>query len=238
PGRYVPGSPEIARETCPVSFWMESSDLRFNRKRISQLTRFLVNRETKKRLRVYYGRETQVGFCLSFRTRRIPRESKELPMGIFSRLSDLIVANINALLDKAENPERMLAQIIREMEEGLGRARQQAATAIALDRRLKRELQQHQQEAFNWKEPPRLALASNREDLVRQALARKIEHDDLAHGLLTQYSSAQETSSQVRAALRALELRLAEARRKQKTLLARHRAAKIQLEVQRAAVTV
>jgi phage shock protein A len=159
-------------------------------------------------------------------------------MGIFSRLSDLIVANINALLDKAENPERMLAQIIREMEEGLGTARQQAATAIALDRRLTRELHQHQHEAMHWKEQARLALGSNREDLARQALARKIEHDDLVRGLLTQCSSAQETSSQVRAALRALELRLAEARRKQKTLLARHRAAKIRLEVQRTAVSV
>jgi phage shock protein A len=159
-------------------------------------------------------------------------------MGIFSRLSDLIVANINALLDKAENPERMLAQIVREMEEGLGTARQQAATAIALDRRLTRELHQHQHEAMHWKEQARLALASNREDLARQALARKIEQDDLVRGLSAQSSSAQETSSQVRAALRALELRLAEARRKQKTLLARHRAAKIRLEVQRAAVSV
>lgn len=159
-------------------------------------------------------------------------------MGIFARLSDLIVANINALLDKAENPERMLAQIIREMEEGLGTARQQAATAIALDRRLTREWNQHQHESEHWKEQARLALSAKREDLARQALARKIEHDDLARGLSSQCSSAQETSSQVRAALRALELRLAEARRKQKTLLARHRAAKIRLEVQRAAVAI
>jgi phage shock protein A len=159
-------------------------------------------------------------------------------MGIFSRLSDLIVANVNALLDKAENPERMLAQIIREMEEGLGTARQQAATAIALERRLTRELQHHQNESGHWKEQARLALTSNREDLARQALARKIEHDDLARGLSSQCSGAQETSSHVRAALRALELRLAEARRKQRTLLARHRAAKIRLEVQRAAVSV
>jgi phage shock protein A len=154
-------------------------------------------------------------------------------MGIFARLSDIISANVNALLDKAEEPERMLAQIIREMEDGLASARQQGATAIAAERRLGRELEQSRTAAEHWKEQARLALTSGREDLARQALARKIDHDDLARALEPQWAAAHATSAEVKSALHALAARLAEARRKQRTLVARHRAATIRVEVQR-----
>lgn len=155
-------------------------------------------------------------------------------MGLFARLSDLISANLNSLLDAAEDPERMLAQVIREMEESLADARQQGASAIAAERRLGRELEQNRTAAAHWKEQARLALTSHREDLARVALARKLEHDDLVRALDTQWAAARRTSTDVKAALRALEARLAEARRKQRTLIARHRAAAIRLEVQRA----
>jgi phage shock protein A len=154
-------------------------------------------------------------------------------MRIFTRLSGIITANLNALLDSAENPERMLAQVIRDMESGLVLARQQGATAIAAERRLGRELEQSRNLGRHWHEQARRALASGREDLARLALARKIEQDDLAHALEPQWAAAQSISAEVKSALHALAVRLAEARRKQRTLIARHRAAKIRLEMRR-----
>jgi phage shock protein A len=155
-------------------------------------------------------------------------------MGIFARLSDLITANVNALLDQVEDPERMLAQALREMEQALALARRHAAAAIAAERRLGRELAQNRARAAHWREQARAALAAGREDLARRALACMVEHDDLARALEGQHTAAVETSAEVRGALRALEARLAEARHKQRALVARHRAARVRDEVRRA----
>jgi phage shock protein A len=152
-------------------------------------------------------------------------------MGIFSRLSDIFVANLHALLDRAEDPERMIAQIIREMEDGLARARRYAASAIAAERHVARELERNIAEAQQWQSRARQALVAGREDLARRALRRKHEHDELILRLRAQREAAWETSEEVRTALRALEARLAEARRKQAALVARHQAAKARREL-------
>jgi phage shock protein A len=149
-------------------------------------------------------------------------------MGIFARLSDIITSNINALLDRAENPEWMIAQIIREMEEGLASAKRYAA-----ERRIGRELEQNRLQAEHWKSKARQALTAEREDLARRALVRKMEHEDLVRSLESQHAQALQTCQNVRSALHALEARLAEARRKQRTLLARHRAAQARVELHR-----
>ncbi len=154
-------------------------------------------------------------------------------MNLFTRISDIITANVNALLDKAENPEALIAQVVREMESGLERARRYGATAIAAERRLARELERHREQAVSWKEKARRALASGREDLARQALLHKVENEELVRALLTQHARAQETSATVRSALTALEARLAEARRKQRSLIARHRAVRARDQVRR-----
>src|SRR5438270_172646 len=143
-------------------------------------------------------------------------------MGVFSRLSDIITANVHALLDRAEHPERMLAQVIREMEASLARARHYAAAAIAAERHLARELERHRAEARHWREHARQALTAGREDLARRALLRKAEHDNLIRELEPQLAAARQTGDNVRTALRALEARLAEARRRQGAILARH----------------
>src|SRR5262249_34699519 len=158
-------------------------------------------------------------------------------MGVFSRVSDLIAANLNALLDRAEDPEKMLTQLIRDMEQGLVSARQRGARAIAAERRLERELEQNRQQGQYWKEQARRLLADGRESLARRALARKIEHDDLVRALGPQQTAARQSSIEIKTALRALEARLAEARRKQRFLLAQHHAIRVQHEVQRAGRT-
>jgi phage shock protein A len=154
-------------------------------------------------------------------------------MCFLCRISDLISSNLHSLLDRLENPELMIAQVIRELEEGLAVARRYAAGAIAAERRLARELEQNRAESARWKQRAREALAAGREDLARQALVRKKEHDDLARGLEAHYAAALEASATIRDSLRALEARLAEARRKQRTIVARHRAAQARLELQR-----
>jgi phage shock protein A len=155
-------------------------------------------------------------------------------MGVFGRLSDLIAANLNALLDRAENPEVMLAQIIRELESGRAAAREHAATTIAAERRLGRELEQMRAQAARWKEEARTALAAGREDLARRALVRKREVETLLGGHEDQYTAAREAADAVRATLRAFETRLTEARRKQRSLVARHRACQARLRLDRA----
>jgi phage shock protein A len=154
-------------------------------------------------------------------------------MSVFARVSDIITANLNSLLDRAENPEAMLAQVLREMADGLTRARRYAAVAIAAERRLRRERDDNRLHVEHWKARAAEALAANREDLARRALARKQEHDALARSLDERLAEAAQTAESARTALRALESRLAEARQKQRTLLARHRTAQLRVEVHR-----
>jgi phage shock protein A len=153
-------------------------------------------------------------------------------MGFFARLSNLISANLNAMLDAAEDPATMLAQVIREMESSLATARRHGAKAIAAERRLERELEQNRADAASWQTQAALAIRNGREDLARLALARKIEHDDLVNALAPQLAAAQRTSAQVKTALRAIDARLAEARRKERILLAEHHAVQVRRDVE------
>lgn len=154
-------------------------------------------------------------------------------MGIFSRIFDIFTANLNALLDRAENPEVMLDQMIREMEDSLARARRNAAVAIAAESRLRRDRDDHRGHVEQWTARAREALAAGREELARRALARKQEHDVLARRLDEEFAEALQAAQSARTALQALEARLAEARAKQRVLLARHRTAQVRIEVYR-----
>jgi phage shock protein A len=156
-------------------------------------------------------------------------------MGIFTRISELVSANLHALLDSVEDPEKMLAQVVREMEDGLAAARRQAARAIAAERRLERELNQQRVAAEHWTDQAGKALQNGREDLARQALARKLEHVALAAEIEGQHHAAKATSREVRSALQVLEGRLGRVRRKLRLLLAQHSAAKVRREVSRLA---
>jgi phage shock protein A len=146
-------------------------------------------------------------------------------MGVVTRVSDLVVTNVNALLDRIENPEHMMAQLVRDMENGLDEARRHAAAVIANQRSVERERDSHRSQANWWKEQAREALGSGREDLARRALVRKQEHDQLGRELDVRCVEAGQNSESVRAALLALDSGLAEARRKQRELIARQRAA-------------
>lgn len=144
---------------------------------------------------------------------------------IFVRISDVVSANINDLIDKVEDPERMIKQIIREMEENISRAKESVVNAIASEKQLKRELDHHRGEAVRWQGKAEKALRAEKEDLARKALERKKEHVRIVEDLEKSWTRASETSSRLKEQLRGMENKLAEARRKQGTLVARKRSA-------------
>lgn len=144
---------------------------------------------------------------------------------IFVRISDVVSANINDLIDKVEDPERMIKQIIREMEENISRAKESVVAAIASEKQLKRELDHHRGETEKWHKKAETALRADREDLAKDALGRKKEHERIASDLESSWTKSNETSRRLKEQLRNMENKLAEARRKQGTLVARSRSA-------------
>lgn len=144
---------------------------------------------------------------------------------LFSRLNDILNANINDLLDKIEDPERMIKQAIREMEENIAQAKEGVISAIASEKQLSKELESQRRQAQQWLDKAQSALQSEREDLAREALARKKEIDAIIKNLEPAWESAKATSDRLRGQLRQLENKLEEAKRKRSTLIARQRAA-------------
>jgi phage shock protein A len=144
---------------------------------------------------------------------------------IFKRLSDVITANINDLIDRVEDPERMIKQIIREMEENISRSKEGVIDAITSEKQLQKDLDHHRRQSEEWAGKAEDALKAGKEDLARAALTRKKEHDNLSKALEPAWASAQNTSERLKSQLQALEAKLEEARRKRSTLVARQRAA-------------
>ncbi|MDH3974851.1 MAG: PspA/IM30 family protein [Deltaproteobacteria bacterium] len=144
---------------------------------------------------------------------------------IFVRISDVVSANINDLIDKVEDPERMIRQIIREMEENIMGAKESIVEAIAGEKQLAREVEHHRKQLANWQSKAEAALRAGKEELAREALSRKQDHERIANEVESSWKKAKETSRKLKNQLRAMEDKLAEARRKRGTLVARQRAA-------------
>lgn len=153
-------------------------------------------------------------------------------MGIFKRLSDIIKANINDLLNRAEDPEKMLNQMLIEMREQLADAKRQVATAIADEKKLKRQLDQQQQQAQEWEQRAMAALQAGKEDLAKQALARRNEANDLAQQFQEQWQKQSEAVEALKTALRGLNAKIEEAKRKKDILIARKKRAEAQKQIQ------
>ena len=144
---------------------------------------------------------------------------------IFRRINDIINSNINDLLDRIEDPERMIKQIIREMEENINQSREGVINAIASEKQLLHELENHRQQAENWRGKAETALEAGKEDLCRTALLRKKEIERIINNLEPAWETAKATSERLKTQLRKLEDKLEEAKRKRSTLIARQRAA-------------
>ena len=144
---------------------------------------------------------------------------------LFKRISDVLTANLNDLVDRVEDPERMIKQLIREMEENVISAREGVIDALASEKQLAKELDSQRRQAEDWYNRARRALETGNEMLAREALLRKKEHDGTVASLQASWESARRTSERLKAQLRALETKLEEARLKKSSLVARQRAA-------------
>lgn len=152
---------------------------------------------------------------------------------LFKRISDVLTANLNDLVDRVEDPERMIKQLIREMEENVNSAREGVIDALASEKQLARELDSQRRQSDEWYNRARRAMENGNETLAREALLRKKEHDDLAGNLQGSWQSAKRTSERLKAQLRALEGKLEEARLKKSSLVARQRAAQAREQMDR-----
>lgn len=147
-------------------------------------------------------------------------------MSIFGRLADVVKANINDLLDKAEDPEKMLKQMVIEMEEAVNKATTAVGSAIANQKRLEKQHKENAKQAEEWQAKAIKAVNAGRDDLATQALAKKTSYASAAASLEPTLMEATKTAEQMKSQLQQLKSKLDEARVRQNTLIARHQAAK------------
>ncbi len=155
-------------------------------------------------------------------------------MGIFSRLADIMKANINDILDKAEDPEKMIKQMVIEMEEAVNKATTAVGSAIANQKRLERQYAENKKQADEWQNKAIQAVNAGRDDLAGQALAKKTSFLNAATSLEPTMAEATKTAEQMKSQLMQLKAKLDEARVRQNTLIARHQAAKAKKEISKA----
>lgn len=152
-------------------------------------------------------------------------------MGIFSRIQDIFKSNVNDALDKAEDPEKMLKQMVLEMEEAVNKTTLSVAQAIANEKNLQRKLEKARKDAFEWQEKAKQALQAGREDLAKAALEKKAIAEKNVSDLGPISTQATDTANKLRTQLNSLKSKLDEARSRQSTLVARSQAAKAQKQI-------
>jgi len=153
-------------------------------------------------------------------------------MGIFDRLSTLIRSNINDLISRAENPEKMLNQLIVDMRSQLAKAKQQVASAIADEKRLASQVDSEKKLAEDWERRAVLAVQEGRDDLAKQALLRHNEH---AHNTVQMHETwvrHREETEKLKLSLRQLNDKIEEAKRKKNILIARQKRAEAHKRIQ------
>jgi phage shock protein A len=148
-------------------------------------------------------------------------------MALLERVSTLLRANLNDLVEKAEDPERMLKQIVLDMENQLLQVKTQVAIAIADQHLLQKKHTEQEQFAADWKRKAELAVQKGHDDLARGALERVLSHEQLAIGFSTQAEDQKHEADNLRQALQKLERKLGETRAHCEMLVAEHRRAKI-----------
>ncbi len=154
-------------------------------------------------------------------------------MGIFSRMSDIINSNINALLDSAEDPEKMIRLIIQEMEDTLVEVRSSSARVLADRKTAERKRGQIALEAADWEEKAKLAISKGREDLARAALQEKRIIEQELESVGAELTATDDHIDQLNEEISQLQQKLSDAKAKQKALLMRSKTVESRMAVKR-----
>jgi phage shock protein A len=143
-------------------------------------------------------------------------------MGVFSRVRDIIGANLNAMLDKAEDPEKLIKMMIREMEDTLVEIKASCAGAMATKKKIQREIEEVEGRIAQWNDRAKLAVEKGREDLAREALLERRRYTERRETLEAELDEAAALVNQYKEEIVQLEEKLSSAREKQRILVQRH----------------
>lgn len=154
-------------------------------------------------------------------------------MGVFSRFTDIINSNINSLLDKAEDPEKMVRLIIQEMEDTLVEVRSSSAKTLADKKELSRQIARYQKDAEQWQEKAELALSKGREDLARAALVEKKKCSESAEAMEDELTHVDDHIAKLQDEITQLQDKLADAKARQKAIIMREKTVSSRLKVKR-----
>jgi phage shock protein A len=154
-------------------------------------------------------------------------------MGIFSRFTDIVNSNINSILDKAEDPEKMVRLIIQEMDDTLVEVRSASAKTLASKKEISSQIGKMQNEAKDWKAKAELAISKDREDLARAALLEKKKCDEHASALSSELKVIDEQITKLQSEVGQLQDKLADAKTRQKAILLRQKTVSSRLEVKK-----
>ena len=152
-------------------------------------------------------------------------------MSIFTKLSTVIKSNINDLISRSENPEKMLNQIILDMRDQLAKAKREVAVAIADERKLRASLDAEVKEVRQWEHRAVLAVKEGRDDMAKQALVRQQEHKERASTLDETWRTQAAEMEKLKGSLRQLNDKIEEAKRKRNLLVAKQRRAQAQRRI-------
>jgi phage shock protein A len=153
-------------------------------------------------------------------------------MGIFQRIGTLIKSNINDLISKAEDPEKMLSQVLVDMKNQLVEAKKQVAVAIGDEKRLKKQWDEQGALAKEWERKAMMAVHAGDDGLAKEALLRQKEHEDLSGQFETQWHQQKDAVDKLKDQLRNLNNKIEEAKRKKNILVARAKRAEAQRTIQ------
>lgn len=152
-------------------------------------------------------------------------------MGIFDRFKRVVKSNLNDMISKAENPEKMLNQLIVDMNQNLIESKKSVAAAIADEKKLERQAKENLAAGRDWERKAMLAVRAGKEDLAKEALIRKQDFDKIAAQYDEQWNIQHEAVEKLKSALRGLQQKIEEAQRKKNLLVARAKRAEAQRKI-------
>ncbi|WP_028972694.1 PspA/IM30 family protein [Spirochaeta cellobiosiphila] len=152
-------------------------------------------------------------------------------MGLFDRIKRVFKSNINDIISKAEDPQKVLNQIIIDMNEQLIESKKSVASAIADEKKLERQMNEHLSQSQEWERKAMLAVKAEKDDLAKEALIRKQDIDKIAVSYKGQWEAQHKTVEQLKSSLRQLQQKIEEAQRKKNLLIARAKRAEAQQKI-------